>query len=336
MCSQTWAPNAAWGGPGQVSTPQVAAVPLADVGPRGLQAWPQALRACPSGRTAHLVQVPGPAPWPCPWRSTAPPWAHAMRICPSGALESRQPLLEEEAHNFWACQTCCPWPQPSDHITRAAREMLRPEPAQRKFLATEPAQDQDTSIHRNRAVHTSTHPHTCAHTCTRSPQSHTPTDTPRSHKHALTQPHLRTLTHTMHTCTHDPTVSHSHTHVHTRTHHPAIPHLHVFTRVHTRVFTHAHSPSCYCTRVHTCVHTHVFTRVHNLAVPHLHTHMHSPPSPPLLHTCAYMHSRACHPSHHVRACALKIHSPHPVHTRLNSHPERPRRRMEHSRPHLAR
>ena len=85
------------GCPGQVSTPRVAAVPLADVGPRGLQTTATGASSCPLlGQPCSLSWFPGLAPQPCPLEEAlhhpGPPPCWAVLPAP---MRSRQRLLEE-------------------------------------------------------------------------------------------------------------------------------------------------------------------------------------------------------------------------------------------------
>lgn len=123
------------GGPGQVSTPQVAALPSHSLmwGQEDSRRQPQAPRACPSRESGAPCRGPRPCPAALPpGGGTAPPWAHAMRICPSGALEVQAAPAGRRPTTSGLVRSAARGPHPSDHITRATREMLRPEPAQRK------------------------------------------------------------------------------------------------------------------------------------------------------------------------------------------------------------
>lgn len=94
---------------------------------------PQALRACPSRESRAPCRGPRPCPAALPpGGGTAPPWAHAMRGFPSGTLEVQAAPAGRRPTTSGLVRRAARGPQPSDHITRATREMLRPEPAQRK------------------------------------------------------------------------------------------------------------------------------------------------------------------------------------------------------------
>ena len=118
------------GCPGQVSTPRVAAVPLADVGPRGLQATATGASSCPlPGQPRTQSWFPGPAPRPCPaGGGTSPPRAPAMLGCPSSAREVQAAPAGRGPTTSGPVRSAAHGPHPSDHITGATRETLRPEP----------------------------------------------------------------------------------------------------------------------------------------------------------------------------------------------------------------